>query len=61
MLLFTLIYVDVIAIVTNVTVTLLSTLNKFFLLLLLLHTPYDIPDADNKSCMFIDGHALVFI
>ena len=36
MLLFTLIYVDVIVIVTNVIVTLLSTLNNFFSLLLLL-------------------------
>ena len=34
MLLFTLIYVDVIVIVTNVIVTLLSILNKVFLLLL---------------------------
>ena len=44
----TLIYVDVIVIVTNVIVTLLSTLNKFFLLLLF---------SDNRdNTLFSDPH-----
>jgi len=24
-----------------------------------LHTPSDVPDVDNKTCVLIDGHALI--